>query len=200
MLTVALTGGIGSGKSLVGEYLQAFGALVVDSDQLAREVIERGTEGFDLVVARFGDAILKDGEIDRNALARIVFDDPSERTALEAIIHPKVRERYESIIATASADAVVVNQIPLLAETAGAKRFDLIVTIEADEQLRIERAVARGLKEYEVRKRIATQASDEDRRKIADLVITNNGSKEELLTAVESFWEKEIVPRRANLK
>ncbi len=200
MLTVALTGGIGSGKSLVGEYLQALGALVVDSDHLAREVIERGTEGFDLVVARFGDAILKDGEIDRAALARIVFDDPNKRLALEEIIHPRVRDRYQTILANAGASAVVVNQIPLLAETDGAKRFDLIVTIEADEGLRIERAIARGLKEYEVRKRISSQASDEDRRRIADVVITNNGSKEELLSAVEDLWEKEIVPRRANSK
>jgi dephospho-CoA kinase len=200
VLTVALTGGIGSGKSLVGEYLQALGALVVDSDHLAREVIERGTEGFDLVVARFGDAILKDGEIDRAALARIVFDDPNKRLALEEIIHPRVRDRYQTILANAGASAVVVNQIPLLAETDGAKRFDLIVTIEADEGLRIERAIARGLKEYEVRKRISSQASDEDRRRIADVVITNNGSKEELLSAVEDLWEKEIVPRRANSK
>ena len=200
MLTVALTGGIGSGKSLVGEYLQALGALVVDSDHLAREVIERGTEGFDLVVARFGDAILKDGEIDRAALARIVFDDPNKRLALEEIIHPRVRDRYQTILANAGASAVVVNQIPLLAETDGAKRFDLIVTIEADEGLRIERAIARGLKEYEVRKRISSQASDEDRRRIANVVITNNGSKEELLSAVEDLWEKEIVPRRANSK
>jgi dephospho-CoA kinase len=200
VLTVALTGGIGSGKSLVGEYLQALGALVVDSDHLAREVIERGTEGFDLVVARFGDAILKDGEIDRAALARIVFDDPNKRLALEEIIHPRVRDRYQTILANAGASAVVVNQIPLLAETDGAKRFDLIVTIEADEGLRIERAIARGLKEYEVRKRISSQASDEDRRRIANVVITNNGSKEELLSAVEDLWEKEIVPRRANSK
>ena len=200
MLTVALTGGIGSGKSLVGEYLQALGALVVDSDQLAREVIERGTEGFDLVVARFGDSILKDGEIDRESLARIVFDEPSKRLALEEIIHPRVRDRYQAILATADASSVVVNQIPLLVETDGAKRFDLIVTIEADERLRIERAIARGLKEYQVRKRIASQASDEDRRRIADVVITNNGSKEELLSAVEDLWEKEIVPRRVNSK
>lgn len=198
MLTVALTGGIGSGKSLVGEYLQALGALVVDSDQLAREVIERGTEGFDRVVASFGDTILKDGEIDRVALARIVFDDPSKRIELEEIIHPRVRERYQAILANVGAGAVVVNQIPLLVETDGGKRFDLVVTIEADERLRIERAIARGLKEYEVRKRIASQVSDEDRRRIADVVITNNGSKDELLSAVEEFWEKEIVPRRAN--
>jgi dephospho-CoA kinase len=197
VLTVALTGGIGSGKSLVGEYLQALGAIVVDSDQLARDVIERGSEGFDQVVSRFGDAILKDGEIDRGALARIVFDDPSARRDLEAIIHPRVRAKYESMIARASSDAIVVNQIPLLAETNGASRFDLVITIESKEQTRIDRAVARGLKEYEVRKRLSSQASETDRRKIAHIVIENDGTKEELLSKVERIWEEEILPRRA---
>ena len=196
MLTVALTGGIGSGKSLVGEYLQALGAIVVDSDQLAREVIERGSEGYDEVVSRFGDVILKDGEIDRAALARIVFDDPGARRELEAIIHPRVRARYEAIIARAGGDAIVVNQIPLLAETNGAARFDLVITIESEEQVRIDRAVARGLKEYEVRKRLSSQASEADRRKIAHIVIENDGTKEELLSKVEKIWEEEILPRR----
>lgn len=196
VLTVALTGGIGSGKSLVGEYLQALGAIVVDSDQLARDVIERGSEGYDEVVSRFGDVILKDGEIDRAALARIVFDDPGARRELEAIIHPRVRARYEAIIARAGGDAIVVNQIPLLAETNGASRFDLVITIESEEQVRIDRAVARGLKEYEVRKRLSSQASEADRRKIAHIVIENDGSKEELLSKVEKIWEEEILPRR----
>ncbi len=196
MLTVALTGGIGSGKSLVGEYLQALGAIVVDSDQLAREAIERGSEGYDEVVSRFGDVILKDGEIDRAALARIVFDDPGARRELEAIIHPRVRARDEAIMARAAGDAIVVNQIPLLAETNGAARFDLVITIESEEQVRIDRAVARGLKEYEVRKRLSSQASEADRRKIAHIVIENDGTKEELLSKVEKIWEEEILPRR----
>lgn len=196
MLTVALTGGIGSGKSLVGEYLHALGALVIDSDQLARDVIERGSEGYDEVVARFGDQVLKDGEIDRAALGQIVFSDEKARRDLEAIVHPRVRARSESIINRAGVDAVVVNQIPLLFETAGADRFDLVITIESDEELRIKRAMARGLKEYEVRKRIASQASDEQRRSISDIVITNNESKEELLSQVEKVWEGQILPRR----
>lgn len=196
VLTVALTGGIGSGKSLVGEYLHALGALVIDSDQLARDVIERGSEGYDEVVARFGDQVLKDGEIDRAALGQIVFSDEKARRDLEAIVHPRVRARSESIINRAGVDAVVVNQIPLLFETAGADRFDLVITIESDEELRIKRAMARGLKEYEVRKRIASQASDEQRRSISDIVITNNGSKEELLSQVEKVWEGQILPRR----
>ncbi len=198
MLTVALTGGIGSGKSLVGEYLEALGAIVVDSDQLSREVIERGSEGFDSVVAHFGDSILKDGAVDRSALARIIFDNPEDRKSLEAIIHPRVRARFESIVANAGEGSVIVNQIPLLVETDGAGRFDLVVTVEADEELRLRRAVGRGLKEYEVRKRIDSQANDDQRRAIADFVIINNGTKEELLSQVERLWEEVILPRRAS--
>jgi dephospho-CoA kinase len=198
VLTVALTGGIGSGKSLVGEYLEALGAIVVDSDQLSREVIERGSEGFDSVVAHFGDSILKDGAVDRSALARIIFDNPEDRKSLEAIIHPRVRARFESIVANAGEGSVIVNQIPLLVETDGAGRFDLVVTVEADEELRLRRAVGRGLKEYEVRKRIDSQANDDQRRAIADFVIINNGTKEELLSQVERLWEEVILPRRAS--
>lgn len=198
MLTVALTGGIGSGKSLVGEYLEALGAIVVDSDQLSREVIERGSEGFDSVVAHFGDSILKNGAVDRSALARIIFDNPEDRKSLEAIIHPRVRARFESIVANAGEGSVIVNQIPLLVETDGAGRFDLVVTVEADEELRLRRAVGRGLKEYEVRKRIDSQANDDQRRAIADFVIINNGTKEELLSQVERLWEEVILPRRAS--
>lgn len=200
VLTVALTGGIGSGKSLVGEHLQALGAVVVDSDQLSRDVIERGSDGYDAVIAHFGDGILSDGEIDRAELARIVFSDPEQRRALEAIIHPRVRSRFESIVAKAGADAVVVNQIPLLVETDGAKRFDMVITVEADQDLRIRRAVARGLKEYEVRKRMATQATEAQRRAIADHVIVNDGTKEELLAQVERLWESELDPRRAETR
>ena len=200
VLTVALTGGIGSGKSLVGEYLQALGAVVVDSDQLSRDVIERGSDGYDAVIAHFGDGILSDGEIDRAQLAHIVFSDPEQRRALEAIIHPRVRSRFESIVAKAGADAVVVNQIPLLVETDGAKRFDMVITVEADQHLRIRRAVARGLKEYEVRKRMATQATEAQRRAIADHVIVNDGTKEELLAQVERLWESELDPRRAETR
>jgi dephospho-CoA kinase len=196
VLTVALTGGIGSGKSLVGAYLEALGAVVVDSDQLARDVVERGSEGYDEVVSRFGDAILKNGEIDRAALARIVFDDEDARRDLETIIHPRVRAQADYIFSHAPSDAIVVNQIPLLFETKGADRFDIVITVEANENLRIERAVARGLKEYEVRKRIASQATEDDRRSIADIVIVNDGSKEELLSTVERIWSEEILPKR----
>jgi dephospho-CoA kinase len=195
VLTVALTGGIGSGKSLAGEYFEALGAIVIDSDQLARDVIERGSDGFDQVIDRFGDGILKDGEIDRTALARVVFTDADARRDLEEIIHPRVRARSEEIVTRAGTNAIVINQIPLLFETKGADRFDLVITIEASEELRIERASTRGLKEYEVRQRMANQASEEDRRSIADIVIVNDGSAAELLTEVERVWNEVLLPR-----
>jgi dephospho-CoA kinase len=195
VLTVALTGGIGSGKSLAGEYFEALGAVVIDSDQLARDVIERGSDGFDQVIDRFGDGILKDGEIDRTALARVVFTDADARRDLEEIIHPRVRARSEEIVTRAGTNAIVINQIPLLFETKGADRFDLVITIEASEELRIERASTRGLKEYEVRQRMANQASEEDRRSIADIVIVNDGSAAVLLTEVERVWNEVLLPR-----
>ena len=195
MLTVALTGGIGSGKSLAGEYFEALGAIVIDSDQLSRDVIERGSDGFDQVVDRFGDGILKDGEIDRASLAKMVFTDADARRDLEEIIHPRVRARSEEIVTRAGTNAIVINQIPLLFETKGAGRFDLVITIEASEELRIARAITRGLKEYEVRQRMASQASEEDRRSIADIVIVNDGSAAELLTEVERVWNEVLLPR-----
>ena len=200
VLTVALTGGIGSGKSLAGEYFEALGALVIDSDQLARDVIERGSEGFDLVVARFGDGVLKNGEIDRAALGRVVFADSMARRDLEEIIHPRVRARSEELTAAASPSRVVINQIPLLFETKGADRFDLVITIEAPEEMRIERAVSRGLKEYEVRQRMANQASEIERRAIADIVIINDGSAADLLSKVERIWQEELLPRVAQAR
>jgi dephospho-CoA kinase len=195
MFSVALTGGIGSGKSTVAEILEELGALVIDSDALSREVIERGSDGFDQVLARFGDSILKDGEIDRVALGDIVFAEEKARKDLESIIHPLVRERAEKIVARAGEGRVVVNQIPLLFETRGADRFDYVITVESDETLRRERLHERGMKDYEISRRIAAQASDQDRANIADVVVTNNGSLDELTRAVEQLWERELLPK-----
>lgn len=195
MLTVAVTGGIGSGKSLVGDYLEALGAIVIDSDRLARAVIERGTPGFDEVVSRFGDKVLRDGLIDRVALGEIVFADPVARKDLEAIIHPRVRAETEAVIRSASEGSVVVNQIPLLVETNGASRFDYVITVEAPEEMRIARLKERGMKEYDARKRMAAQASTTEREAVADLVLDNSGSKEELLRQVEQAWNEELKPR-----
>lgn len=195
MLRVALTGGIGSGKSLVGEYLEQLGAIVFDSDQLARDVVERGTPGFDAIVKRFGDGVLTDGQINRAKLAELIFNDKSARADLEGIIHPRVKELSDRIITNAPEGSVVVNQIPILFETNGASRFDLVITVESENALRFQRLRERGMKDYEIEKRMAAQASSEQRRGIAHFCLENNGTREDLLSAVERLWENELAPR-----
>jgi len=195
VLLVALTGGIGSGKSLAGEYLAALGAIVVDSDQLARAVVERGTPAFDEIVARFGDEILKDGNLDRSKLGELVFSNPAARADLEAITHPRIREALDEIVASCDPDDVIVNQIPLLVETGGKDRFDYIISITAPLELRRERCIARGMKSYEFEKRVAAQASDEERAAISNHVIDNTGDADALLRAIEELWESELKPR-----
>ncbi len=197
MLKVALTGGIGSGKSLVGEYLEELGAVVIDSDELARSVIERGSPGYEEVLAVFGDEILSEGEIDRKKLATRVFSDEPARKQLEAIIHPRVRETAEKLTRNLGADAIVVNQIPLLFETDGAKRFDYVVTVECVEGIRVERLKERGMKEYEISKRMQAQASDEQRASIADFVLKNEGSIDQLQRAVQDLWRNQLQLRAA---
>ncbi len=198
MLSIALTGGIGSGKSAVGDILSELGAIVVDSDQLAREVIERGTSGFDEVLARFGDEILVDGEISRSKLAELVFNDEDARKDLEGIIHPRVRELSTRVLQKSPEDSVVVNEIPLLFETQGQDRFDLVITVEADDEIRTKRLLDRGLKSYQIEKRISAQASRSQRETIADFVIENNGNLEELEKKVIQLWNLEIIPRSKN--
>ena len=195
MFKVALTGGIGSGKSTVAEFLDELGAYVIDSDQLAREVVERGTPGYEAVLAAFGDGILTDGEIDRAKLAEIVFKDATARATLESIIHPLVRDAAEKMVKSLPADAVVINQIPLLVETDGAKRFDFVITVSADEDIRRRRLIERGMKDYEITKRLAAQVNDAAREAIAHSVIRNNGSIDELRQVVEELWRLELLPR-----
>ncbi len=195
MLKVALTGGIGSGKSTVADFLDELGAYVIDSDQLARDVVERGTPGYEAVLATFGDGILTDGEIDRAKLAEIVFKDATARAALESIIHPLVRDSAEKMVKSLPSDAVVINQIPLLVETDGAKRFDFVITVSADEDVRRRRLIERGMKDYEVTKRLAAQVNDAAREAIAHSVIRNNGSIDELRQVVEELWRNELLPR-----
>ena len=190
MLKVALTGGIGSGKSLVGEIFEELGATVVDSDQLSRDVIERGTPGFDEVIATFGDEILSNGSIDRAKLGSIVFGDSAKRQALEKIIHPRVREAFNEIASTIPESGILINQIPLLVETNGAKNFDLVLSVVAPIETRIERLKARGLKDYEIEKRIAAQVSDEARAAISDFVIDNSGDQFKLTSQVEEVFEE----------
>lgn len=195
MLRVALTGGIGSGKSLVGEILEELGALVIDSDQLAREVIERGSPGYEEVVTAFGDSILSEGQIDRSKLAAVVFKESDLRKKLESIIHPLVREAAEKLARKLPSGAILINQIPLLVESDGAKRFDYVVTVSADEEIRRERLRLRGLKDYEITQRMAAQVSDSEREKIANYIIRNDGSIDELNRAVEELMANELLPR-----
>ena len=189
MLTIALTGGIGSGKTAVGEILANFGAIVIDSDQLARQVVERGTPGFDQIVAQFGDEILKNGDLDRIALASLIFTDPKKRFELEQITHPLIRQEFAKIIKSLPEDAIVVNQIPLLVESKHDYKFDYIVTVSTSEEIRVARLLKRGLNKDQITKRIQAQATDSEREVIADLIIKNEKSQEELFTQVEKLWE-----------
>jgi len=198
VLKVAVTGGIGSGKSAVGEILQELGAVIIDSDELARTVIERGSPGYDQVLAAFGDEILTAGEIDRAKLAGLVFTKPELRKKLEGIVHPLVREAAEGIMRSIPAESVVVNEIPLLFETDGAKRFDFVIAVQAPIELRIERLTQRGMKQYEIEKRLAAQASDEQRASIAHAVVVNDGSIEALRAKVEDLWFGQLKPKAGN--
>jgi len=193
MLVVALTGGIGSGKSLAAQYFSDLGARVIDADQLARSAIERGTSGFDEVVAAFGDAILKDGDIDRRALAQIIFGSADARTRLEMIIHPRVRDQFEEAISLLHGDDVLIYEIPLLFETGASPRFDYVITVESSNENRRSRLMERGLRASEIEPRIAAQASPEDRASIANYVLRNDGSRDHLLREVEHIWE-EVLP------
>lgn len=190
MLIVALTGGIGSGKSTVGELFANLGALVVDSDLLAREVIERGTEGFEQVVAEFGDQILKNGEIDRALLGDIVFKDRAKLAKLESITHPLIRKAFKNFVDKAPADSIVINQIPLLVESKSNYTFDAVITVSASEEIRKQRLAKRGLSEAEIIRRMAAQASDSEREAISDFVIQNAGTPDDLTGAVEKVWAK----------
>ena len=195
MLIVALTGGIGSGKSLAGKYFAELGAIVVDSDELSRSVIERGSPGFDEVVSSFGDEILSDGLIDRAKLAAVVFADPEKRKSLEKIIHPKVREAFESLVAASPKSSVVINQIPLLVETDGASRFQYVITVSAKEEVRRERLLAKGFSNHEITKRLAAQVSDLERENIADAVLNNDRDQDSLLRSVENLYEDVLLPK-----
>ena len=189
MLVVGLTGGIGSGKSLAAQFFAELGALVIDADQLARDAIERGSEGFDELIATFGDSVLNNGLVDRRALGELVFRDSEAKKKLEGIIHPIVRREFEEAVQSLEKDEVLIYEIPLLFETKAMDRFDYIVTVEADMQLRKDRLLKKGLRISEIESRIAAQASREERTSIADQVFENNGSEDELLRSVENLWE-----------
>ena len=189
MLIVALTGGIGSGKSTVGQMFQDLGAIVTDSDQLARDVVERGTTGFDQIIGAFGDEVLKNGDLNRAALADLVFKDPAKRKQLEQITHPLIRKAFAKIVESANGDSIVVNQIPLLVESNHDYKFDHVITVSASEAVRIERLLKRGMNLTQIQQRLQAQSNDAQREKISDSVIRNDGSQTDLLSEVEKVWE-----------
>jgi dephospho-CoA kinase len=187
---VGLTGGIGSGKSTVSRLLDERGALVIDSDLLAREVVAPGTPGLAAIADAFGDEVLTpDGELDRPVLGRVVFADPEARKRLEAITHPLVRARAREIEADAPNGAVVVHDIPLLVETGQQDKFDAVVVVDAEDETQLRRlADSRGMGSDEARARIAAQASRQQRRAAADYVIVNAGSLADLRRRVDEVW------------
>jgi len=187
---VGLTGGIASGKSTVASMLVELGAVLIDSDALAREVVARGTPGLAQVVAEFGEELLTpEGDLDRPALGRIVFSDETARRRLEAITHPLIFERYAELEAAAPLDAVVVHDIPLLAESGRADTFDEVIVVDVPPELQIERMTGdRGWTREEAESRIAAQASREDRLAIATYVIDNTGTLDELRAQVEEVY------------
>ena len=198
MLRVALTGGIGSGKSSAAEIFAALGAVVVDSDEIARKVLDRESVGFGEVVAVFGDQILSAGEIDRKKLGQLVFSDPKERKKLEQITHPLIRKEFERIIKNVPENSIVINQIPLLAESKYDYKFDYVIAISAPIEVRKNRLLERGMKSYEIEQRLAAQASDADRAKIANEVIENASDLSQLTTNVEKVWRKLLALQSKN--
>jgi dephospho-CoA kinase len=196
VLMVGLSGGIGAGKSVVAERLAELGAVVIDADRLAREVVRPGTDGLAEVVAAFGTGVLgPDGALDRPALGRLVFADDEARRRLEGIIHPRVRARTAELVAAAPPDAVVVNDVPLLVEAGLAAGYEIVIMVIADEETRVRRLLAtRGMTEAEARSRIRAQATDDQRREVADVVIENDGTVAELRDKVDAVWQERLLP------
>ena len=196
MLMIGLTGGIGAGKSSVAARLAELGAMVIDSDRLAREVVTAGTDGLTEVVEAFGPEVLTEaGELDRAAVAHLVFADAERRRRLEEIIHPRVRARVVEIVAAAPRDSIVVNDVPLLVEAGMAKAYQLVIVVLASEETRIARLRRdRGMPEAEARARLSAQANDAQRREVADIVIDNNGTLADLHAAVDAAWRDQVLP------
>jgi dephospho-CoA kinase len=194
VLKVGLTGGIGSGKSSVSRLLASYGAVVVDADLIAREVVAPGTPGLAAVVEEFGPSVLlPDGSLDREAVGRVVFGDPARLAALNAIVHPLVGERWRELEESAEREgaAVVVHDVPLLAENDLGSQYDEVVVVDCPVETQVERLVEqRGMSESDARARIAAQATREQRLAVATQVVHNEGSLEDLGAQVAALWER----------
>ena len=190
MLRVGLTGGIGSGKSLVAELLRALGAVVVDADLVARDVVEPGTPALAEIAQRFGTGVIRpDGALDRPALAEIVFRDSHALADLNAITHPRIAERSAELIAAAPDGAVVVYDMPLLVENGLAAAYDVVLVVDCPDDVRLQRLVRlRGMDPADARARMAAQASRQERLDVADFVVDNSGPPELTRAQVEALW------------
>ena len=191
---VGLTGGIGAGKSTVAELLEEHGAVVTRADEISRDVVSPGSDGLAAVVTEVGEGVLaSDGSLDRSALGRVVFSDELRRARLEEILLPLIAAEAWARMETVPAGKVAVYDVPLLVEGQMQDLFDLVVVVEADLELRLERLADRGMERNEALARIASQATDEERRAVADVVLPNSGSTDELRAAVDRLWSTRIM-------
>lgn len=202
MLRIGLSGGIGAGKSTVSRTFSECGGIIVDGDVIAREVVEPGTAGLAKLVAAFGTDILQpDGALNRPALAAVAFNDDEKRKTLNGIVHPLVAHRRSELIAAAADDAVIVEDIPLLVESQMAPLFPLVIIVHADEDVRVQRLIEyRGFSEDDARARIRAQASEEQRRAVADVWLDNTGTSGALVEKARELWHQRIVPFAHNIQ
>ena len=193
-LRVGLTGGIGAGKSTVAALLEERGAVVTSADEVARDVVSPGSDGLAAVVAEFGEEVLaSDGSLDRSALGRLVFSDDLRRARLEEILLPLIAAEAWARMETVPAGQVAVYDVPLLVEGQMQDMFDLVVVVEAELELRLKRLAERGMNRDEALARIAVQATDEERRGVADVIVSNSGALEDLSAEVDSLWSTRIM-------
>ena len=201
MLRIGLTGGIGSGKSTVAGRLAEHGAVVIDADKIAREVVEPGTDGLAEIRQAFGDDVISDGALDRAKLAQRVFTDESARATLNGIVHPRIGARTGELMAAAPQDGVVVHDVPLLVENHLGPAYHLVLVVDAPEEERVHRVVRdRGMSEQDARARIRAQATEEARRAAADVWLDNGGSPDEVLAVVDALWADRLVRYEANIR
>ncbi|MCE0767089.1 dephospho-CoA kinase [Pseudonocardia kujensis] len=202
MLQIGLTGGIGAGKSTVSRRLVELGAVLVDADLIAREVVAKGSEGLARIAEAFGPEVVgPDGEMDRPRVASLVFGDDAKLAVLNGITHPLIARRQAELVAAAGPEAVVVHDAALLVEMGNASRFPLVVVVHTDAEVRVRRLVeSRGMSEEDARARIAKQSSDAERLAVADAVLDNDGTEEDLRARVDRLWHDRLVPLEENLR